>query len=145
MRITTTAMPIRPTDPDGGQPCVSRQAISRSVKSGVRPAPDRVATGLEAVPLIAYRIPAAGTGRNVSAALPTGRRAVSNSRCSVAAFAVVVGTFPNEYIVIRLICAVFFEQSNDWQIGHGDMVVGALSVIGVAHRERSTSQHINIG
>ncbi len=44
----------------------------------------------------------------------------------------VVGIFPNEDSIIRLIGAVLFEQNDDWQSQHRYIMVEAFSQIDTA-------------
>ncbi len=44
----------------------------------------------------------------------------------------VVGIFPNEDSILRLIGAVLFEQNDDWQSQHRYMMVEAFSQIDTA-------------
>ncbi len=44
----------------------------------------------------------------------------------------VVGIFPNEDCILRLIGAVLFEQNDDWQSQHRYMMVEAFSQIDTA-------------
>jgi len=44
----------------------------------------------------------------------------------------VVGIFPNEKSILRLIGAVLFEQNDDWQSQHRYMMVEAFSQIDAA-------------
>ena len=52
----------------------------------------------------------------------------------------VVGIFPNEASIIRLIGAVLLEQNDEWQLQHRYMQVEAMAELGAPANEAETRQ-----